>query len=93
MDKKDGIIYTNLTGNFPVRSIDEYTTFFILHDWTKSEILATPIKYPRDEDMVATFKGNIEYMGKGGFKPVFNVIDNMAPKAVQAYLKKAKVGT
>ena len=32
LDKKDGIMYTDLTGNFPVRSIDGFTTFFILYD-------------------------------------------------------------
>ena len=32
IDKKDGIIYTDLTGNFPVRIIDGDTTFYILYD-------------------------------------------------------------
>ena len=27
VNKKDGIMYTYLTGNFPVQSVDEYTTF------------------------------------------------------------------
>ena len=28
IDKKDGIMYTDLTGNFPVRSIEGYTSLF-----------------------------------------------------------------
>ena len=28
IDKKDGIMYTDLTGNIPVRSIDGYMAFF-----------------------------------------------------------------
>ena len=35
---------------------------------------------------------NIEYVEERGFKPVFNVIDNVALKAIRAYLKEAKVG-
>ena len=53
-------MYTNLTGNFPVRSINEYTTFFILCDWTANTILATPIKDATDESMVEAFNKNVE---------------------------------
>ena len=42
--------------------------------------------------MVAAFKENIKYLEEGGFKPVFNVIDDIASKAIRAYLKEAKVG-
>ena len=62
IDKKDGIMYTDLTGNFPVRSIDGYTAFFILYDWTTNTIFATPIKDATDESMVAVFKEDIGYL-------------------------------
>ena len=92
IDKKDGIMYTDLTGNFLVRSIDEYTAFFILYDWTTNTILGTPTKDATDESMVAAFKENFEYLAERGFKPVFNIIDNVASKAIWAYLKEVKVG-
>ena len=91
-DKKTGIMYTDLTGKFPIRSIEGYTCFFILYDWTTNAILATPIKDAKDESMVAAFKKNIEYLEERGFKPSFNIIDNVASKAIREYLKKAKVG-
>ena len=31
-DKKTGVMYTDLTGNFPVRSMDGFTCFFVLYD-------------------------------------------------------------
>ena len=62
MVKKDGIMYTNLTGNFPVRSINGYTTFFILYDWTTNTIMSAPVKDASDESMVEVFKKNIEYL-------------------------------
>ena len=66
--------------------------FFVMYDWTTKAILATPIKDATDESMMTAFKENIEYLAEGGFKPVFNIIDNIASKAIRAYLKEAKVG-
>ena len=91
-DKKTGVMYTDLTGNFPVRSMDGFTCFFVLYDWTTNAILATPMKDAKDESMIKAFKENIEYLGERGFKPTFNIIDNVASKAIRAYLKKEKVG-
>ena len=51
IDKKDGIIYVDLTGNFLVRSIDGYIAFFILYDWITNAILSTPIKDATDESI------------------------------------------
>ena len=45
-----------------------------------------------DESMIRAFKENMEYLGDRCFKPSFNIIDNIASKAIWAYLKKEKVG-
>ena len=86
LDKTDGTIYVNLTGNFPIRSMAGMTTVFILYNWTSNAILATPILDAKDEIMVKAFRDNVEYLTKRGFKPVFNIRDNGASKAVKAYL-------
>ena len=41
IDKKYNTIFVDLTGTFPLRSVDGYTTIFILYDWTRNTILAT----------------------------------------------------
>ena len=64
VDKKNEIMYTNLMGNFPVRSIDGYTVFFILYYWTTNAILATPIKDAIDERIVEAFKENIKHLAE-----------------------------
>ena len=38
------------------------------------------------------FKQNITYLAKRGFKPTFNVMDNVASAAVKAYLEEAEIG-
>lgn len=53
---KDGTIYVDLTGKFPIRSMDGMTDIFILYDWTTNAILAKPIKNAQDETMVKVFK-------------------------------------
>eukprot|EP00978_Attheya_sp_CCMP212_P012781 scaffold31961_cov29-Attheya_sp.AAC.1 len=87
LDKKDGTIYADLTGNFPITAIDGSKAVFIMYDWTTNAILATPIKDAKADTIVDNFKQNIEYLKKRGFKPVFNIIDNVATKAVKAYLE------
>ena len=74
-----------------MRSIDDYTTFFILYDWTTNAILAIPLKDAPDESMVDTSKKSIEYLEEQGFKSIFNVIDNVASKVTRAYLKETKI--
>ena len=44
-----------------------------------------------EETIVSCFKQNITYLTKRGFKPILNIIDNVASKAVQAYLESEKV--
>jgi hypothetical protein len=89
--EKDGTIYVNLTGKFPLRPIEGVTAVFILYDWTTNAILAEPIENAQDDTIVRVFKEKINYLEKRGFKPVFNIIDNVAIKAVRAYLDKEGV--
>ena len=83
INKKDGTIYADLTGNFPITLMNGMQAVFIMYDWTTNGILATPIKDAKVETIVECFKQNIEYLSKRGFKPVYNVIDNVATKAIK----------
>ena len=85
IDPKEGTIYTDFTGTFPIRSVDGMTTMFVLYDWTTNAILTTPVADTKEETLVAAFKQNLEYLSERGFRPVFNIIDNVASKAVQAF--------
>ena len=69
VDKKDGTIYVDNTGDFPITSIDGMKAVFVLYDWTSNAILATPIETTTDEKMIEAFKTNISYLTKRGFKP------------------------
>ena len=55
VDKEYGTIYVDNTGSSPIIIIDGYIAVFILYDWMKNEILATPIKDIKDETMIDAF--------------------------------------
>ena len=91
VDKKDGTIYVDNTGNFPITSVDGMKAIYILYDLTTNAILTTPIKLATDEEMIRAFKKNITYLTQRGFKPAFNVIGNVASKAIKAYLMEENI--
>ena len=41
--------------------------------------------------MISAFKKNITYLTKRGFKPCFNIIDNVASKAIKEYLEEEDI--
>ena len=61
INKKEGTIYADLTGIFPITSMNGMQAIFITYDWTKNAILATPIKHAKSETIVECFKQNITY--------------------------------
>ena len=49
-------------------------------------------KHFSEETIVSCFKQNIAYLTKRGFKPILNIINNVASKSVQAYLEAENIG-
>ena len=89
----DGTTYMDCTGKFPVKSLDGMVTLLIMYDWSSNSILAKPIENTKDETIIAAFKEKIEYLTQRGFKPRFNILDNIASKAIIKYLKEeCKIG-
>ena len=91
VDKKEGTIYADLTGKFPITSIHGMKVMFIMYDWASNAILETPIKEAKAETIVECFKQNITYLTNRGFKPVYNIIDNVATKAIKTYMESENI--
>ena len=47
-----------------------------------------PVTYTKNETIIDTLRTNTAYLKERGFKPRFNIIDNVASKVVQHYLEK-----
>ena len=91
IDTKDGTIYADLMGTFPITSMNGIQAVFIMYDWTTNEVLATLIKDATSETIMKSFKENIAYLAKRGFKPVCYVDANAATNAVKEYLKSEDI--
>ena len=91
VDKKEGKIYADLTVKFLITSIHGMTVMFIMYDWTFNAILVTPIKGPKAETIVECLKKNITYLSKRGFKPLYNIIDNVVTKAMKTYIESKRI--
>ena len=93
IDPRDGTTYMDCTGKFPVRSLEGMVTMFIMYDWSSNSILAEPIESTKNDKIIEVFREKIEYLKKRGFKPRFNILDNIASKAIIKYLKEeAEIG-
>ena len=62
-------------------------TIFILYDWSSNAILGEPIPDVKDVTIIRVFKEKLEYLSSRGFKPKFNILDNIASKAIVKFLK------
>lgn len=87
-----GTIYVDFTGRFPLRAIDGATSVFILYDYASNSITAEAVVDTKAETLVTVFKATIEHMRKRGFAPTFNIMDNIASKAVQDFLEREDIG-
>ena len=81
-------MYMDYTGKFPVRSIDKMVTMFIMYDCSSKSILAEAILNTKDKTIIKVFKEKIKYLTKRGFKPRFNILDNIASKVTIEFLKE-----
>ena len=57
----------------------------MLEEWTATAIFETHVNIFKDKTTIKTYKQNIGYMNKRGFKPEYNIIDNVAMEAVTVY--------
>ena len=87
-DKVTGVIYNDLTGNFPFMSLDGSVCFFVMYHYETNSILVTPIANLDDKSIFEAFKAKFEMLEEKGYKPKVNVMDNQATKYIKQFLTK-----
>jgi hypothetical protein len=85
-DKVNGVIYNDLTGNFPFISLDGSVCFFVMYHYETNSILITPIANLDDKSIFEAFKAKFELLAEKGYKPEVNVMDNQATKHIKKFL-------
>jgi hypothetical protein len=87
-DKVSGVVYNDLTGNFPFMAIDGSVRFFVLYHYETNAILVKPIANVDDRSIFAAYKEVFETLETKGYKPKMNVMDNQATKYIKKFLTK-----
>ena len=82
-DATEGTLYTDMTGSFPVQSLEGMQAFFVAYDYDTNVIFAIPTKDLKDATIVVAFEQVFNELEEGGFKPKFNVTDNQATKPIK----------
>jgi hypothetical protein len=85
-DRHSGVVYNDLTGNFPFISFDRSVCFFVRYHYEANAILATPITGLDDISIFGAYKKNFNELATKGFKPKINVMDNQATKHIKKFL-------
>ncbi len=85
-DKNSGIVYHDMTGNFPFMSLDGSVCHFIMYHYESNSILATPITDLTDITVFNAYKERFIMLEQKGFKPKLNIMDNQATKHIKKFL-------
>ena len=54
-DSKTGVVYTDLPGEFPIRSVRNMTYIFVCYLYKANAILVQPMTHRTDKQVVATY--------------------------------------
>ena len=79
-DKFSGVVYSDLTGNFPFMSFDGNVCFLVVYHYE------TPIAGLDDMTIFQAYKAIFNDLTEKGFKPKLNVMDNQATKYIRKFL-------
>ena len=89
-EQNTGTVYTDQTGNFPVRSFQGNKCQFVAYDYRSNAILVRPLKDQTDKSLLEAFEDVYEYLTTRGFKPRLNVMDNQCSKTIQKFIESSK---
>ncbi len=87
-NKITGVIYNDLTGNFPFMSLDGSLCIFVMYHYKTNSILATPIANMNNKSIFEAFKAKFNMLEEKGHKPKVNLMDSQATKYIKQFLTK-----
>ncbi len=81
-----GIVYNNLTGNFPFISYNGSVGYLVVYHYKSNAILALPISSLNDKTIFDAYKIAFDDLAAKGFIPKLNIMDNQATKYIKKFL-------
>jgi hypothetical protein len=80
------IVYTDLTGAFPITSNAGNKYLLILYDYDSNAILCEPMKNRSDVEALRAYDLLYTQLSRHGHKPALNIMDNEASKAIKRHI-------
>jgi hypothetical protein len=87
MEELNGMILTNQTGRFPVKSSKGKSYIMVLYNYDSNGILATMMKSRKAPDLVAAYNELHQQLLDGGIKPVLQRLDDEISKVLIQAIK------
>ena len=87
-NKVSGVVYNDLTGNFPFMSIDGSVCFFVMYHYKTNAILVKAIANVDDCSVFDAYKEIFEILEAKGYKPKMNAMNNQATKYIKSFSPK-----
>jgi hypothetical protein len=87
-DTHNNIIYTELTGAFPIKSLSDNRYMLILYHYGSNAILVQPMKNRSDAEVLRAYGALYENLTACGLKLSLNILDNEASKALKKAITK-----
>ena len=87
MDELNGMISTDQTGRFPIKSIKGKSYIMVMYNYDSNVILATTMKSREAPDLVTAYNELHQQLLDGGVKPVLQRLDNEISKVLIKAIK------
>jgi hypothetical protein len=87
-NRQSGVVYNDLTGNFPFMSYDDSVCLLVVYHYKSNAILTLPINGLNDKAIFKAYKIAFDELAAKGFKPKVNIRDNQATKYIKKILTK-----
>ena len=82
-----GVASTDLTGRFPITSVQGIAYLFVMYDYDSNTILAAPIRNRTKGSLIAGLNQCLATLKKAGIKPVLLKLDNEVSKDMVAHIE------
>ncbi len=87
-DKQSGVMYNDLTGNFPFILLDGSVCFLIMYHYESNAIFAIPIVGLNNVTIFEAYKKKFNKLTAKDLKVKLNIMDNQATKHIKKFLTK-----
>jgi hypothetical protein len=87
-DKQSGVMYNDLTGNFPFISLDGSVCFLVMYHYESNAIFAIPIVGLNNVTIFEAYKKKFNELTAKGLKVKINIMDNQVTKHIKKFLTK-----